>query len=123
MQGRHNPRCIIFSTCGGDKDDEGKVLPEALVNAAVGVKFVVYWLGPAPDKVAAHYSSLFVKCLSQEPLTPSPTKRYYKSHLRALEQLPDRVTADAESSWTPQELQDCIDSVQRIHCFPDPPLY
>ena len=122
-QGRHNPRCVIFSTCGGDRKDEGKVLPEALVNAAVGVKFVIHWLGPAPDKVAAHYSSLFVQCLSQEPMSLTPTERYHKSHLKALLQLPDKVTAEPEPGWSEKTLQYCIDSVKRIRCFPDPPPY
>ena len=89
------------------------------MNAAVGVRLVVHWLGLAPDKVAAHYSALFVKCLSQEPLTQPPIERYYNSHFKALEQLPDKVRAEPDPTWSEENLQYYIDSVKRIRCFPN----
>lgn len=102
--GKHNPRFVIFSTCGGETEEQGSELPQALVNAKVGINLVVYWLGQAPDKVAAAYSSTLVECLKQEPLTPEPETRYLKSHQKALDKLKEKYAGDAT----------------RIRCFPDP---
>lgn len=102
QEGRHIPRLIILSTCGGATREDGAELPKLLVG--VGVDLVVHWVGPAPDHVAALYSKHFVDHLVVERLTEAPKDRFVRSHVKALAALPREVSslvraAAATASW------------------------
>lgn len=114
--GLPNPTCIVFSTCGGDEEHEGSVLPKALVQAAIGISFVVFWLGPAPDAVAAQYSRVFVESLAEEPSTLQPLERFSKSHAATLQKLHEAILPELEGS-SAEERKYCIDSIGRIKCL------